>query len=66
MDVHVEFSKEETQMAEKNLRNVGELRDGSSVKSADCSYGAPEFKSQQPHSDSQPFLMRYDALFSCL
>ena len=26
----------------------------------------PEFKSQQPHGSSQPFVMRSDALFWCV
>jgi hypothetical protein len=38
-------------------------RDGSVVKSADCSSEGHEFKSQQPHDGSQPFVMRSDALF---
>jgi hypothetical protein len=29
-------------------------RDGSAVKSTDCSSRGPEFKSQQPHGGSQP------------
>jgi hypothetical protein len=38
-------------------------RDGSVVKSIDCSSGGPEFKSQQPHGGSQPSVMGSDALF---
>jgi hypothetical protein len=38
-------------------------RDGSVVKSADCSSGGPKFKSQQPHGGSQPSVMKSDALF---
>jgi hypothetical protein len=33
-------------------------RDGSAVKSTDCSSGGPKFKSQQPHGGSQPSIMR--------
>jgi hypothetical protein len=33
-------------------------RDGSAVKSTDCSSRGPEFKSQQPHGGSQPSRMR--------
>jgi hypothetical protein len=33
---------------------IGGWRDGSAVKSADCSSKGPEFKSQQPHGGSQP------------
>ncbi|XP_063140052.1 DENN domain-containing protein 1A isoform X9 [Rattus norvegicus] len=36
---------------------VLDWRDGSSVKSIDCSSRGPEFKSQQPHGDSQPSVM---------
>jgi hypothetical protein len=38
-------------------------RDGSKVKSTDCSPEGPEFKSQKPHGGSQPPMMRSDALF---
>jgi hypothetical protein len=38
-------------------------RDGSVVKSADCSFEGPEFKSQQPHGGSQPSVTKSDALF---
>jgi hypothetical protein len=41
----------------------GGWRDGSVVKSADCSSEGPEFKSQQPHGGSQPSVMKSDALF---
>jgi hypothetical protein len=40
-------------------------RDGSAVKSTDCSSEGPEFKSQQPHGGSQPSVMRSDTLFWC-
>jgi hypothetical protein len=36
-------------------------RDGSAVKSTDCSSKGPEFKSQKPHGGSQPSIMRSDA-----
>jgi hypothetical protein len=39
-------------------------RDGSVVKSTDCSSEGPEFKSQQPHGGSQPSVMRSNALLS--
>jgi hypothetical protein len=35
-------------------------RDGSVVKSTDCSSEGPEFKSQQPHGGSQISVMRSD------
>jgi hypothetical protein len=41
-------------------------RDGSVVKSTDCSSRGPEFKSQQPHGGSQPSVMGSDALFWCV
>jgi hypothetical protein len=49
----------------ENLRNrkMGAWRDGSGVKSSDCSSEGPEFKSQQPHVNSQLSVMRFDALF---
>jgi hypothetical protein len=46
----------------KNLF-VGDWRDGSVVKSTDCSSEDPGFKSKQPHGGSQPSVMRSDALF---
>jgi hypothetical protein len=42
---------------------VRSWRDGSVVKSTDCSSKGPEFKSQQPHGGSQPSVMRSDSLF---
>jgi hypothetical protein len=38
-------------------------RDGSVVKSTDCSSRGPEFNFHQPYGDSQPSVMRSDALF---
>jgi hypothetical protein len=38
-------------------------RDGSEVKSTDCSSKGPEFNSQQPHGGSQPSIIGSDALF---
>jgi hypothetical protein len=46
----------------KNLF-LGGWRDGSAVKSTDCSSEDPEFKSQQPHGGSQPSVTRSDSLF---
>jgi hypothetical protein len=43
---------------------VWSWRDGSVVKSTDCSSGGSEFKPQQPHhGSSQPSVMRSDAFF---
>jgi hypothetical protein len=48
---------------EKKLKNEPEgWRDGSVVKSTDCSSRGPEFNSQQPHGGSQLF-EGPDALF---
>jgi hypothetical protein len=38
-------------------------RDGSAVKSTNCSSRGPEFNSQQPHGGSQPSVTRSAALF---
>jgi len=48
----------------KHPKNRG-WRDGSEVKSTDCSSRGPEFNSQQPHGGSQPSIMGSDALFWC-
>jgi hypothetical protein len=42
---------------------LGGWRDGSVVKSADCSSKGPEFKYQKPHGGSQPSVTKSDALF---
>jgi hypothetical protein len=41
-------------------------RDGSAVKSTDCSSRGPEFNSQQPHGGSQSSIMGSDVLFWCV
>jgi hypothetical protein len=43
----------------------GGWRDGSAVKSTDCSCRGAEFNSQQPQGGSQPSVMGSDALFWC-
>ena len=53
------------------LRNTmeeksGGWRDGSAVKSTDCSSRGHEFKSQQPHGGSQPSVMKSDVPFWCV
>jgi hypothetical protein len=53
------------EVVHKENKNKG-WRDGSVVKSTDCSSEGPEFKSQQPHGGSQPSVMRPDALFWCV
>jgi hypothetical protein len=42
---------------------VSGWRDGSEVKSTDCSSRGYEFNSQQLHGGSQPSVMRSNALF---
>jgi hypothetical protein len=44
----------------------GGWRDGSVVKSTDCSSRDPKFNSQQPHGGSQPSVMKSDGLFWCV
>jgi hypothetical protein len=41
-------------------------RDGSAVKSTDCSSRGPEFNSQQPHGGSQLSVMGSHAFFWCV
>ena len=41
-------------------------RDGTAVKSTDCSYKDPEFNSQQLHGGSQPSVVESNALFWCV
>jgi hypothetical protein len=41
-------------------------RDGSVVKSTEYSSRGPEFNPQQPHGDSQPFVIGSDVLFWCV
>jgi hypothetical protein len=41
-------------------------RDGSVVKSTDCSSRGPECKSRRPHDGTQPSVMGSDALFWCV
>jgi len=41
-------------------------RDGSAVKSTDCSSRGPELEFQQPHGGSQPSVVGSDALFWCV
>ena len=57
---------EQKRLEIKNARGVGGWRDGSVVKSTDCSSSGPEFNSQQPHGGSQSSVMGSDALFWCV
>jgi hypothetical protein len=45
--------------------SYGGWRDGSEVRSTDCSSRGPEFNSQQPHGGSQPSVMESEALVWC-
>jgi len=47
-------------------RNMTGWRDGSEVKTTDCSSRGPEFKSQQPHGGSKPSVRRSDVVFWCV
>jgi hypothetical protein len=49
-----------------SLQIIRGYRDGSAVKSTDCSFKSHEFNSQQLHGGSQPSIMRSDALFWCV
>ena len=57
-------TKQELMLLLRSLK--GSWRDGSAVKSIDCSSRGPEFKSQQTHGSSQPSVMGSDAFFLCL
>jgi hypothetical protein len=55
-------NKQQQQQSFENIPLWG-WRDGSVVKSTDCSSRGAEFNSQQPHGGSQPSVMGSDALF---
>jgi hypothetical protein len=50
-------------LSKNKKKKIKGWRDGSVVKSSECSSEGLEFKSQQPHAGSQPSEMRSDALF---
>jgi hypothetical protein len=52
-------------MSPEKLQGGG-WRNGSVVKSTDCSSRGSEFNSQQPHGGSQPSVIESDALFWCV
>jgi len=58
--------KRETDKGVSLKTNTSGWRDGSVVKSTDCSSTGPEFNSQQPHGGSQSSVMKSDALFRCV
>jgi hypothetical protein len=55
-------------LLKKKYRNkiFGGCRDGSVVKSIDCTSRGPELNSQQLHGSSQTSVMGSDALFWCV
>jgi hypothetical protein len=53
-------------LKKKKKNKKKDWRDGSAVKSTDCSSKGPEFNSQQPHGGSQPSVIESDALFWCV
>jgi hypothetical protein len=55
-------NKTKTKQTNNKKKRKRGWRDGSVVKSTDCSSRGPEFNSQQPHGGSQPSVMRSDAL----
>ncbi|EGW02084.1 hypothetical protein I79_018435 [Cricetulus griseus] len=56
-------AKEKRMVLDKLKYDTRGRRDGSVVKSTDCSSRGPEFNSQQPHGGSQPSIIRSGALF---
>jgi hypothetical protein len=59
--------KEKNHQELVTLKGVpGGWRDGSAVRSTECSSRSPEFKFQQPHGGSQPSVIRSDALLWCV
>ena len=59
MHVHTHTHNKQIDVIFRN--RLAGWRDGSAVKSTDCSSEGPKFKSQQPHGGSQPSVMRTDA-----
>jgi hypothetical protein len=63
MYTHIQINTRKRKKKLEKEEHLWGWRDGSVVKSADCSSEGPEFKSQQPHGGSQPSVMKSDALF---
>jgi hypothetical protein len=61
-----EKKRKEKKRKEKKRIDSRAWRDGSVVKSTDCSSRGPKFNSQQPHGGSQPSVMGSNALFWCV
>ena len=64
--INLKKKKKKTQQERSLREQKWGWRDGSGVKSTDSSSRGPEFKSQQPHGDSQPSGIRSDALLWCV
>jgi hypothetical protein len=62
---HVPLSQNR-KLSKRTLKKYVRWQDGSVGKNTDCSTEGPEFKSQQPHGDSQSSVMRSDTLFWCI
>jgi hypothetical protein len=61
-----EAQKDRFVKRKKEKKNRRGWRDGSVVKSTDCSSRGPEFNSQKPHGGSQPTIVGSDALIWCV
>jgi hypothetical protein len=66
LDQNLQVSQAVTSVTEVFKASSGGWRDGSVVKSTDCSSRGPELNSQQPHDGSQPSIMGSDTLFWCV
>jgi hypothetical protein len=58
--------KKKKKKKERKKNMYSGWRNGPVVKSTDCSSRGPEFNSQQPLSDLQPFVMESDIHFRCV
>jgi hypothetical protein len=58
--------KHTTKLVGNIKSNYRGWRDGSAVKSTNCTSKGPEFNSQQQHGGSQPSVMESDTLFWCV
>ena len=59
--------RQRTPVSNKRKRKIQSWRDGSAVKSTDCSFRGPEFNSQPSNSASQPSLLEIQfPLLVCL
>ena len=66
MYIHIsrDYKKKNKRIKRNKIKDKGDWRDGSEVKSTGCSSSrGPEFNSQQPHGGSQTSVMRSGAVF---